>query len=173
MRIRTLTLTFVILAAAAPAAEAKLPPKGGKLIVPGRSIGGVKLGMKAEDAAKKWGKGGSCDETTVGAVSCRYDGSAKQGTMRFEIGRDGKVSAIYMECAHKSDGTAIYKGPITKWHTKKGIRIGSSLRKVQKKYPKSQPDGGGLALTTRKSTTFFASSGGRTYQIAIVAASAL
>jgi hypothetical protein len=174
MRTRTLVLTLAVLAFAVPAdAIAKLPAKGGKLIVPSSSIGGVKLGMKASVAAKKWGKGGSCDESTVGALSCRYDGTAKEGTARFDIDRDGKVVAIYFESGHKQDGTAIYKGPITKWHTKKGIRIGSLLRKVQKKYPKAKPGGGGLVLTTRKSSTFFDSSGGRTYRISIVAASAL
>src|SRR4051794_452548 len=120
MRTPILVLTVALTTAVAPAAaDAKLPAKGGKLIVPGVSIGGVKLGMKAEDAVKKWGKGGSCDETTVGAVSCRYDGTSKQGTARFDIGRDGKVTNIAFESGHKADGTAIYKGPITKWHTKK------------------------------------------------------
>jgi hypothetical protein len=174
VRTRVLTLTFVILAAAMPAsAAAHLPVKGGKLIVPGKSIGGVVLGMKAERAANVWGKkGGSCAQTTVGAVSCRYDGG-KQGTARFDIGSDGKVNAIYLESGHKSDGTAIYKGTITRWHTKKAIQIGSSLQKVLKRYPKAKPDGGGVEIATAKSTTFFAGSDARTYRIAIVAASAL
>jgi hypothetical protein len=174
MRTRIPILALAAVALAVPAdASAHLPVKGGKLIVPGKSIGGVRLGMKAERAANVWGKkGGSCSQTTVGAVSCRYD-AGKQGTARFDIGSDGKVNAIYLESGHKSDGTAIYKGVITKWHTKKGIQIGSSLQKVLKKYPKAQPDGGGVEIATPKSTTFFAGSEGRTYRIAIVAASAL
>jgi hypothetical protein len=56
---------------------------------------------------------------------------------------------------------------------KKGIRIGSTLRKVAKKYPKAKPNGGGLTLATGKTRTFFASSAGRTSTIDIVAASEL
>jgi hypothetical protein len=57
--------------------------------------------------------------------------------------------------------------------TKKGIKIGSSLQRVVKKYPKAKPDGSGVQIATPKSTTFFAGSEGRTYRIAIVAASAI
>lgn len=174
MRPRTLILALAVAALAAPAdASAHLPLKGGKLIVPGRSIGRVKLGMTAERAANTWGKkGGSCSKTTVGAVSCRYDGG-KRGIARFDIGSDGKVNAIYLESGHKSDGTAIYKGAIRQWTTVKGIRIGSPLQKVLKKYPKAQPDGGGVEIATAKSTTFFAGSEAHVYRIAIVAASAI
>jgi hypothetical protein len=165
-----LAASLIALAACAPVADAKLPPKGGKLIVPGRSIGGVKIGMKAEDAVKKWGKGGSCDE--VIGVSCRYDGTAKQGSARFDL-RDGKVSGIVLECGQKASGECVYKGPITKWKTKKKIGIGSSLRRVLKAYPKATPDGGGVELATGKRVTFFSSSGGRTARIEIVPASQL
>jgi hypothetical protein len=174
MRTRSLILALAVVALAAPAdASAHLPLKGGRLIVPGKSIGRVKLGMTAERAANTWGKkGGSCSKTTVGAVSCRYE-AGKQGSARFDIGSDGKVQAIYIESGHKSDGTAIYKGAISQWTTVKGIGIGSSLQRVVKKYPKAKPDGGGVEIATAKSTTFFAGSEGRTYRIAIVAASAL
>ena len=156
------------MAVAIPAtADAKLPAKGGKTIVPGSSIGGVRIGMDAEAAVKKWGKGGSCD-TAIG-VSCRWDGSMKQGSMRFDV-TNGKVSTIVIEAGQKpTTFEPVYKGPITKWKTSKGVHIGTTLRKVAKKYPKAKPDGGGLALSSGKRTTFFSSSGGRTESISIVA----
>jgi hypothetical protein len=169
MRTRAVAgLALVALAIAAPAAEAKLPAKGGKSIVPGKSIGGVKIGMDAAAAVKKWGKGGSCD-TTIGA-SCRWEGSMKQGSMRFDLDRNGKVSTIVIEAGQKPVSfEPVYKGPITKWKTSKGVHIGTTLRTVGKKYPKAKPDGGGLALQSGRRTTFFSSSLGRTETITIAA----
>jgi hypothetical protein len=172
MRTRRLVLSLALLALAAPAgAAAKLPQKGGKLIVPGSSVGGVKLGMTPEQAVKKWGKGGSCDVTTVGAASCRYEGSAKNGRARFDIGRDGKVSRIVLTAGLKADGFASHKGPITKWHTKKGIKVGSALRRVLKVYPKATYDGNAVVLATGKRRTFFSGGQGYTDVIDIAAAS--
>jgi hypothetical protein len=164
---RTAALTLAALAVAAPAAQAKLPASGGKSIVPGSSIGGVKLGMKAAAAVRKWGKGGTCD-TAIG-VSCSWEGSMKQGRLRFDI-TDGKVSTITIEAGQRpTTYEPVYSGPITKWKTSKGIRIGSDLRKVGKKYPRAKPDGGGLVLESGKRKTFFSSSGGRAESISIVA----
>jgi hypothetical protein len=158
-------LTLAALAVAAPAADAKLPAKGGKTIVPGSSIGGVKLGMDAEAAVKRWGKGGTCD--TALASSCRWDGSMKQGGLRFEqVG--GKVSSITIEAGQEpTTCEPVYRGAITKWKTSKGIRIGSAMRRVAKKYPKAKPDGGGLVLASGKRRTYFSSSGGRAESISI------
>lgn len=159
-------VAVVALFVAAPAAEAKLPAKGGKSIVPNRSIGGVKIGMDAAAAVKKWGKGGSCDEV-VDELACRWEGSMKQGKMRFDI-RDGKVSTIVIDVGQEPKTyEPIYRGPITKWKTKKGVHIGTTLFKVAKKYPKATPDGGGLVLASGKRKTYFSSSGGRTATITI------
>jgi hypothetical protein len=160
-------LTLATLAVLAPAADARLPPSGGKAIVVGSSIGGVKLGMDAAAAVKKWGKGGTCD-AAIG-LTCRWDGSMKQGSVRFEV-TDGKVSTIVIEAGQRpTTYEPVYSGPITKWKTPKGIGIGSPLRRVAKKYPKAKPNGGGLELRSGKRTTFFGSSGGRAESISIVA----
>jgi hypothetical protein len=149
------------------AADATLPAKGGKSIVPGRSIGGVKIGMDAAAAVKKWGKGGTCD-TAIG-VSCRWDGTMKQGSLRFDL-TGGKVSTIVIEAGQKPKTfEPVYKGPITKWKTSKGVHIGTTLRRVGKKYPKAQPDGGGLVLASGKRKTYFSSSLGRASTITIAA----
>jgi hypothetical protein len=165
MLIRATALTLALFALAAPAADAKLPAKGGKSIVPGKSIGGVKLGMAATAAVKKWGKGGTCDE--VVGTSCRYDGSMKQGTMRFDV-TNGKVSTIVINAGQDPKTfEPVYKGPITKWKTSKKVGIGTAMRKVAKKYPKGFADGGGWQLRTGKISTYFSSSLGRAATITI------
>jgi hypothetical protein len=164
MRTRTAALTLVILAATAPAADAKLPSKGGKSIVPGKSIGGVKLGMDAAAAVKKWGTGGSCD-AAIG-TSCLWQGTMKQGSARFDVA-NGKVSNIVLTAGQDSRYYPVYKGPITKWKTSKKVAIGTTLRTVGKKYPKAKPDGSGLQLRSGKVSTFFESSLGRVASIAI------
>jgi hypothetical protein len=164
MRTPLAVLALTALAIAAPAADAKLPSSGGKRIVPGRSIGGVKLGMDAAAAVKQWGKGGSCEAAI--APSCTWAGSMKQGSLRFDV-TDGKVSNIVIEAGQAKNFEPVYRGPITKWKTSKRIGIGSTLRKVAKKYRKAKPDGGGLLLQSGKRRTFFSSSLGRTATIAI------
>jgi hypothetical protein len=162
-----LAASFFVALLAAPAAEAKLPAKGGKSIVPGRSIGGVKIGMGAEAAVGKWGKGGSCD-AAIG-TSCRWEGTMKQGRMRFDL-TNGKVSTIVIEAGQRpSTFEPVYSGPITKWKTKKGVHIGTKLFTVSKKYPRATSDGGGLVLASGARKTYFSSSGGRTASITITA----
>jgi hypothetical protein len=168
MLTRTAVLTMALFALAVPAAEAKLPAKGGKLIVPGKSIGGVKLGMDAAAAVKKWGTGGTCDAAV--STSCRWDGTMKQGSLRFDV-TNGKVSTIVITAGQKpATYEPVYKGPITKWKTAKKVGIGTALRTVAKKYPKAFPDGGGLQLRSGKIATYFSSSFGRTATITIAPA---
>jgi hypothetical protein len=100
-------------------------------------------------------------------TSCRWDGSMKQGGLRFDL-TNGKVSTIVITAGQKpSTYEPVYRGPITKWKTSKGVRIGTDLRKVGQKYPKAQPDGGGLVLQSGKRKTYFSSSGGRAATITI------
>jgi hypothetical protein len=165
MLTRTMVLTLALLGLAVPAAEAKLPAKGGKSIVPGKSIGGVKLGMDAAAAVKKWGKGGTCD--AVVSTSCRWDGTMRQGSLRFDV-TNGKVSTIVITAGQKPQTyEPVYKGPITKWKTSKKVGIGTALRTVAKKYPKAFPDGGGLQLRSGKIATYFESSLGGVASITI------
>lgn len=162
---RTVAIALLVLAVAAPAADAKLPSSGGKLIVPGKSIGGVKLGMDAAVAVKKWGKGGSCD-AAVGP-QCLWEGTMKQGSLRFDV-TNGKVSTIVITAGQTPKNYyPVYKGPITKWKTSKKVGIGTTLRTVGKRYPKAFPDGGGLQLRSGKIATYFSSSLGSVASITI------
>ena len=165
MLTRTTTLTLALLALAAPAADAHLPAKGGKLIVPGKSIGSVKLGMDAAVAVKKWGKGGTCDAAV--STSCLWAGTMRQGSLRFDV-TNGKVSTIVITAGQKPKTyEPVYKGPITKWKTSKKVGIGTTLRTVGKRYPKAFPDGGGLQLRSGKIATYFSSSLGSVASITI------
>jgi hypothetical protein len=168
MRTRYAALALAAAVAFPAAAEAKLPSPSSKKIVPGRSIGGVKIGMTAEAAVKAWGKGGSCDET-IGS-SCTWKGTMKQGSARFSLAADGTVAEIRLDVGQKADYAPLYKGPITSFKTSKKIGIGSTLKKVVKAYPKAKPDGGGVTLRSGKRRTLFESSLGRVASITIDAA---
>jgi hypothetical protein len=170
MRLRSIVATSAAIACigslAPAAAQAKLPSPSTKRIVPGRSIGGVKIGMGAAAAVKRWGPGGSC-AATIGP-SCTWAGSMKQGQASFEV-TDGRVTSIRLESGQKpTTYYPVYRGPITKWKTAKRIGIGSALRAVVKAYPKATPNGSGVELKTGKRRTLFESSLGRTKSITIV-----
>jgi hypothetical protein len=167
VRLRTAAAAAAALAATAAvpaAASAKLPSPSSKTIVPGRSIGGVKLGMDARTAVKKWGRGGSC-QASIGA-SCTWQGTPKQGSAVFIV-TEGKVSSIRIEVGQKPNDEPYYRGPLTKWRTPKRIGPGSRIRAVQKAYPKAKPGGGGLELASGGRRTLFDSSLGRVAAITI------
>jgi hypothetical protein len=164
MPTRILALALVALAATAPSAFAKLPSPASMRIVPGRSIGGVRIGMDAATAVKKWGPGGSCAAAI--ASICTWAGTTKQGTASLEV-TNGKVSNITLEAGHKANFDPVYRGPITRWKTSKGVGIGSTLRKVLRKYKRAKATGGGVELRSGSLTTFFDSSGGRVARLSI------
>jgi hypothetical protein len=161
-----LTLAGLGLVGFAPAAEAKLPSPPNGLVVPNKSIAGVKLGMKAEKAVKVWGKGGSCDEV-VSSTSCRWDGTMKQGSARFDV-VDGKVHSITITAGQKPNADPNYRsGPLLKYKTAKKVGLGSTLQKVARKYKKAKPDGGGLSIVSGGRRTLFASSFGRVQRLTV------
>lgn len=169
MRLRSiaaasLTAAAAVLLVPATAAEARLPSPTTKRIVPGRSIGGVKIGMDARTAVKKWGRGGTCARTI--GNSCTWQGTPKQGAAIFIVD-DGRVSSLRIEVGSRSNDLPAYSGPITKWRTAKGIAIGSRMKSVAKAYPKAKPDGSGLTLRSGSRRTLFESSLGRVASITI------
>ena len=162
--VASLIATATLAAAAAPAADAKLPSPSSKKIVPGRSIAGVKLGMDAKAAVEKWGAGSNC-EVTIGSA-CTWSGTMRQGRARFTV-ESGKVASVTVEAGQKVNYEPAYSRPLTTWKTSKRIGLGAALRKVKRAYPKAKPSGGGLTLTSGASRTIFQSSLGRTASISI------
>lgn len=162
LRRTSLLLSATALLLVAPPATAALPG-GSKVIVPGTSIGGVKIGMPAEAARTKWGTGGTCDEAIDD--TCRYaDGAG--ASLAFEVA-DGKVSLVSIRVATDDRGNPRFRGAILSWKTAKKIRIGSPTRAVRKAYPKAKPSPSGLALGSGARQTVFATSGGRVTEIFI------
>jgi hypothetical protein len=156
------------LAAAPPAAQAKLPSPATMRIVPGSSIGGVKLGMRASTAVKTWGRGGTCAKR-IDAV-CTWQGTPRQGTALFTVDHH-RVTSIRIEVGQRPDDHPAYSGPITKWKTAKGIGIASRLSAVKKAYPRVEPDGSGLTLSSSgRRRTLFESSLHRVASITIAPA---
>ena len=151
-----------------PAAEAKLPSPSNTKVKVGSTAGGVKLGMKGDAAVKAWGKGGTCDATPppIVTVDCNWKGSASTGMASLDI-RDGKVVQISLYAGQRSDGECVYKGGLQKWKDAKGIKLGSAMATVAKKYKKGFANGGGWQLNSGKHATLWDSSGGRACRITI------
>jgi hypothetical protein len=167
MRLRStgvVSLTAAALLLVPAGAGAKLPSPTTKRIVPGRSIGGVKLGMEAKTAVEKWGPGGTCAEAI--GNSCSWQGTPRQGAAVFIV-EDGRVASVHIEVGSKPNDLPAYSGPITKWKTAKRIGIGSRLRSVTKAYPKARPDPSGVVLRSGGRRTLFESSLGRVASITI------
>jgi hypothetical protein len=130
-----LGLAVLGLCAAPGVAAANLPSPASKLIVPGKSIGGVSLGESYTQAQKAWGITKNCNPMT----GCTYDGG-KNGTASFSTphrpGSPAIVSAVYIEVHFFRIGKPDWaRTPLDKYKTAKGIHLGSTLSTVKKAYP--------------------------------------
>jgi hypothetical protein len=128
-------LAVLGLCAAPGIAAANLPSPKTKLIVPGKSIGGVALGESYAQAQKAWGKTSSCSPLT----GCSYDGGRK-GTAAFSTphppGSPAIVSAVFIEVHFLRSGKPDWtRTPLDSYKTAKGIHLGSTLSMVKRAYP--------------------------------------
>jgi hypothetical protein len=168
MRLRLLLAAAAVLAALLPAtASAALPTPKTTTIVPGKSIGGVAVGMSVKRALAIWGPGSLCTEATV-QDSCNWIGTDRQGAASFNVVK-GKVVLITISTGRKGDDL-IYAGPLQKWKTRKKVRLGVTAYAVFKAYPKVHGSGSGPQLGSGNHTTTFQTSSGRIYQINVGAA---
>jgi hypothetical protein len=118
------------------AVTAHLPKTDNKSIVPGRSMGGVKLDMKQAKVMSKWGP------AQCFPGFCAWEGKGKAGhreraTVSFV---NGKVSQIVVNAKFTGDNLKFKAGPLAKWETSKHIRLGSSKGAVPKAYPGAKPN---------------------------------
>ena len=156
----------VLLPLARPAsAGAALPDFSSHKIVPGKSIGGVKVGMAGDAAIAKWGGTEMCPAPyTTGDCTFRSDNNRGYATLSI---RDGKVKIVDISLDTDDQGRPIYKGPLMKLKARKKVGLGSTLRKVLKAYPKLQGSGSGGQLGSGAHATTFSTSSGRIYEITL------
>jgi hypothetical protein len=135
---RPLAFALMLSLALAATALAGLPSTKHKLIAPGKSLGGVKLGGTFAAAKAAWGSGGHCS-TMAGFHYCSYStGDNADGSATFSAPAKGKITAIQAITGYGSDGEPNFKTSLTKFKTKKGIRLGSTEKAVTKAYPKAK-----------------------------------
>jgi hypothetical protein len=131
-------------------ADARVPKFKPRTIVPGVSIGGVKVGMTKKKAVKRWGKPDRC-QPDANAKWCVYtapstlsDGfvTPPQPYAGFYV-RAGKVIAVNLETA---ENTAV-DPKLKKLKTSKKIKLGSTMDDARHAYNLPPPSGGEAGLS--------------------------
>jgi len=140
MRVRIGLVTSVVLALTLPAgAQAALPTTHSTLIVPVKSLAGVKLGASLASATASWGKGGTCS-----ASGCNYESkNDKDGSAGFVVAQTSATAPIrVVKVSIEAGVTSLAYGakknfdtPLDRFKTAKGIGIGSTAAKLKHAYP--------------------------------------
>lgn len=110
---------FVAVSSAAPEAQASLPRHG--VLVPGRSLGGVSLGMTKTQVRRAWGaRFGRCRSCTVETWYFNYRPFEPQGAgVEFKGGRVARVFTVW-----QPEG----------WSTPDAVTLGASESEVTNVY---------------------------------------
>lgn len=160
MRHLTVTLVLLVCLASAPAALADLPKNADKSIVPGESIGGVKVGMKGKDADKLW-KGEGCgakDVDVIGDLFCAFEpvetgANYYAGYVAFSIAQFPKISSVAIKSAYDTKDSfnqpPLFPAPLLKYKTQDGVGLKTPLSKLKNVYGaklKKQPSSGSASL---------------------------
>jgi hypothetical protein len=153
-------LTLVI----AGSASARVPKFKPLTIVPGKSIGGVSIGMSKNKAVGVWGKPDACTPFQPGIIWCQYKAASHIGGTTlvqpfagFYL-QSGKVLEVELESA---ENTAI-DPKVEKLKTSKHIGVGTQMSTARSAYGIGPPSGGEAGLSRamlqqgNKCTLFYA-----------------
>jgi hypothetical protein len=138
MKVRLGLVLAVAVALMAPslAQAASLPHARSTLIVPAKSLGGVRLNSSLAAATSAWGKGGSCTES-----GCTYGTSSNSlGTASFLVGKLSESAPVLVVDISISVGRAgsslkpNFKTPLARYRTASGIGLGSTTKELKHAY---------------------------------------
>ena len=120
--------------------ELTIPTPDSKLINPDRLVlAGVKLGQGKKRVQREWGP---AECTNKGCLWKDRDKALGSGIVLFKKGNT--VAATIF--AGAKGGKPVYKGPILKIKTRKGIGLGSTVGELKKAYPDVEKGPGGFYL---------------------------
>jgi hypothetical protein len=144
---------LALLVAATASAALPKPRHTKKIDVP-KSIAGVELKMKIEDADKEWGRKGDCD--LKGFSACTYEArNPRSGSASIEAARRGNVSSIGIFAGRSKNDRWVFQGKLLRIEAKRGIGLGARGGKVPKAYPE--------AIRTANRTGYIVEGKGRSY----------
>ena len=141
---------IVALAAASPA-SARTPKVKPLTIVPGESIGGVKVGMSKAKAVAVWGKPDGCTSDQYKTTTCEYRPNGPVATdfspQNYQVAefklRSGKVVVVSVMTTPNSAVATKLK----RLKTSKNIKLGSKLPDARRAYGLPAGSGGEAGIT--------------------------
>jgi hypothetical protein len=160
-------MTAMAMGILAAGASAALPTFRGTLITPGKSVAGVSIGQSAAKAIRSWGGNKACRPVT-GLTQCVWkSNNGTLGTVTLDFQR-GKVNYIALQLSNDNRGNVLFRGPLMKLKTRKGIGMHSDDVQLVKAYGSQVGTGAvGPTLGTGGHTTTFFTSAGRYVTIII------
>jgi hypothetical protein len=164
---RVLLITVVATGIVPTCASAALPRFHGTLITPGKSVAGVAIGQSTKAAIRSWGGNKMC-QPSAGLIQCVWNSNnGKLGTVTLDFAH-GKVDDIALQLSNDSQGRVLFRGPLMKLRTRKGIGMRSDDAQLVKAYGSQVGIGGsGPTLGSGRHTTSFSTSAGRYVSIVI------
>jgi hypothetical protein len=164
---RALLITAIAMGMLPTCASAALPKFRGTLITPGKSVAGVSIGQSTAKAIRSWGGNKAC-QPVIGLTQCIWQSNnGNLGTVTLDFQR-GKVNYIALQLGNSTQGNALFRGPLMKLKTKKGIGMRSDDAQLVKAYGNQVGTGVvGPTLGSGSHTTTFQTSAGRYVTIII------